>query len=261
VTFCTEIRSPTECQKLCEDFAAYFVNKIRNIKTTTRSRLRSLVVDPLQSDPAYCGPLLTTLTQPTADEVRKLISSMSAKSSPIDSIPTPIRKCISDDDAKTIAATMVSTRLDYCNSVLYNTSHCNISKLQPVHNTLARAVTCTRKRNHITPILADLHWLPIAARIDYKVVLLTFKTLTTKQPSYLHELLQAHRPARLLRSNEHINRLHDNGAWTSFATRAFSHAAPTIWNSLPQELTNQLSSLSVFKRNLKTFLYSRSFSQ
>jgi len=172
-----------------------------------------------------------------------------------------IRKCTSDDDAKTIAATMVSTRLDYCNSVLYNTSHCNISKLQRVHNALARAVTCTRNRDHITPILADLHWLPIAARIDYKVALLTFKTLTTKQPSYLHELLQVHRPARLLRSNEHINRLHDNGARTSFATRAFSHAAPTIWNSLPQELTNDLSSLSVFKRNLKTFLYSRSFSQ
>jgi len=95
-----------------------------------------------------------------------------------------IRKCISDDDAKTIAATMVSTRLDYCNSVLYNTSHCNISKLQRVHNALARAVTCTRNRDHITPILADLHWLPIADRIDYKVALQTFKTLTTKQPSY-----------------------------------------------------------------------------
>jgi len=156
---------------------------------------------------------------------------------------------------------MVSTRLDYRNSVLYNTLHCNISKLQCVHNALSRAATCTRKRDHIMPILADLYWLPIAAHIDYKVALLTFKTLTTKQPSYLHKLLHVHRPARLLRSNEHINWLHDNGARTSFATRAFSHAAPTIWNSLPQELTNDLSSLSVFKRNLKTFLYSHPFSQ
>jgi len=170
-----------------------------------------------------------------------------------------IRKCISDDDAKQIAVLLVSARLDYCNSVLYKTSQTNIAKLQRVHNALARAVTCTRKRDHITPILADLHWLPIAARIDYKIALVTFKTLTTKQPSYLYELLQLHRPTRQLRSNLQENRLHDFRARTAFGSRAFCHAAPTVWNSLPIELTNDLSSLLTFKRNLKTFLYNRSF--
>lgn len=170
-----------------------------------------------------------------------------------------VRKCISDDDAKSIAVSIISGKLDYCNSVLYGTSQSNIAKLQRVHNTLARAVTGARKRDRITPTLAGLHWLPIAARIDYKVALLTFKTLTTGRPSYLHELLQVHRPTRLLRSNEQINRLHDHGARTSFASRAFCHAAPTVWNYLPRELTNDLSSLSTFKRLLKTSLFSRSF--
>ena len=57
---------------------------------------------------------------------------------------------------------------------------------------LARAVTGARKRDRITPTLAGPHWLPIAACIDIKVVLLTFKTLATGRPSYLHELLQVH---------------------------------------------------------------------
>ena len=139
-----------------------------------------------------------------------------------------VRKCISDDDTKSIAMSIISGKLDYCNSILYGTSQSNIAKLQHVHNTLTRAVTGARKRDRITPTLAGLYWLPIAARIDYKVALLTFKMLTTGRPSYLHELLQVHRPVRLLRSNEQINRLHDHGARTSFANRAFCHAASTI---------------------------------
>src|SRR5664279_1822848 len=101
--------------------------------------------------------------------------------------------------------------------------------------------------------------LPIKARIDYKVAKLTFKTLTTSKPSYLSELLHSHTPARQLRSNEHAKRQHVIRAKTSFGQRAFSYAAPTVWNSLPHELTNNLSSFSAFKRCLKTFLYTRSF--
>jgi len=172
-----------------------------------------------------------------------------------------IRKCISNDDAKQIAVSVVTARLDYCNSILYRMSRTNIAKLQRVQNTLARVVTRARKRDHITPILQDLHWLPVAARIDYKVALLTFKTLTSEQPSYLNELLQLHRPMRSLslRSDERTNRLHVHVARTLFGSRAFCHAAPTVWNNLPNEITNDLSSITTFKRNLKTYLYTRSF--
>lgn len=170
-----------------------------------------------------------------------------------------IRKCISVDDAKQIAVSMVSARLDYCNSVLYNTTQSNLAKLQRLQNSLARVVTNTRKHEHITPVLAKLHWLPIAARIDYKIALLTYKTLVTKQPSYLYELLHVHQPTRSLRSAKQVNRLEVNSSRTCFASRAFCHASPTVWNSLPHELTNDLSSLSSFKRCLKTYMYRRSF--
>jgi hypothetical protein len=63
-----------------------------------------------------------------------------------------VRKCVSIDDAKQIAAAMVSARLDYCNSILYKTSMSNISKLQRLQNSLARVVSGARKRDHITPI-------------------------------------------------------------------------------------------------------------
>src|SRR5208282_1917035 len=103
--------------------------------------------------------------------------------------------------------------------------------------TLTRIVTCTSRRDNIMPILVDLHWLPVVTRIDYKIALLTFKAMTTDQPGYLRELLQITRPTRLLRSNGHINRLHDNVARTVFASRAFRHAAPAVWNALPLDIT------------------------
>jgi hypothetical protein len=170
-----------------------------------------------------------------------------------------VRKCVSIDDAKQIAAAMVSARLDYCNSILYKTSMSNISKLQRLQNSLARVVSGARKRDHITPILADLHWLPINARIDYKLALITFKSLVLQQPSYLHELLTVAHSSRSLRSSTQVNRLQTTCSRTSFGSRAFCCSAPAVWNSLPLELTNNLSSLPVFKRDLKTYLYRRSF--
>jgi len=61
--------------------------------------------------------------------------------------------------ARTVACAMVAGRLDYCNAVLYGSSSMNIDKLQRVQNTLARVVSKTHRRDHITPVLADLHWL------------------------------------------------------------------------------------------------------
>jgi len=52
-----------------------------------------------------------------------------------------------------------------------------------------RTVMTTSKREHITPVLAELHWLPVAARIDFRIAVITFNLLTTEQPSYLCELL------------------------------------------------------------------------
>jgi hypothetical protein len=171
-----------------------------------------------------------------------------------------IRKLLTIADIKTVATAVVSSRLDYCNSLLYGMTDCNIHRLQRIQNSLARLVTNSNSRSHITPILAELHWLPVNARIEYKVALLTYKTMTTERPLYLHELLRLYKPVRQLRSSSHCS-LHDDGAKIVFGSRALCHAAPTVWNSLPCCLTDefQTMSLTVFKRHLKTHFYKKSF--
>ena len=149
----------------------------------------------------------------------------------------------------------VSSRLDYCNSILYGTSTSNLNKLQRVQNALACTVMMTKKCDHITPVLARLHWLPVTARIHFKIALLTFNALTTHQPSYIHDLLHLHCSSRPLRSSSH-NLLEIPRMRTGFAQRSFTYSAPHIWNSLPHVITDNLDvTANTFKTKLKTFYY------
>ena len=96
-----------------------------------------------------------------------------------------VRSCLPPLILRTVACSIISAKLDYFNSLLYVTTHGNIHKLQLVQNSLARLVTGTRKFDHISPVLAKLHWLPVSYRITYKIAVLTHKTLSTSQPGYL----------------------------------------------------------------------------
>jgi len=169
-----------------------------------------------------------------------------------------IRRHISEDAAKTTACSMVNGWLDYCNSLLHRTSSSNIKKLQPVQNSVARIITRRRLLDHITPVLADLHWLPVQYRIQYKFAVITFNVLTTQQPSYLHDQIRSHASTRQLRSDGQ-GLLQVDRVNSVFAERAFRHSAPTVWNSLPQHLISYLSNFPTFKRHLKTELYRRAF--
>jgi len=167
-----------------------------------------------------------------------------------------IRKRVTIDVALTIASTMVSARLDNCNAILHRTSKSNIQKQQRAQNSIACIVTGTRWLEHITPVLARLHWLKIADRIECKVALLTFKAL--KQAS-LSGQLQLCASVWQLRSSDRNNRLYLNSHRTTFASRAFRNAAPIIWNSMSHQLTDDLSCPASFHHNLKTHLFSKSF--
>ena len=92
------------------------------------------------------------------------------------------------------------SKLDICNSLLYGLPQYLIDRLQAVQNCAARLVTRSRKHDHITPILKQLHWLPVYSRIKYKILLLTFKALHGLAPSYITEILQPYRSSRSLRS-------------------------------------------------------------
>ena len=85
--------------------------------------------------------------------------------------------------AKTVASALVNSQIDYANSVLYNTSSGNMLKLQRVQNLLACVVTCTKRVEHIHPVLYQLHWLPVNYRINHKVATLAYEVRTVNGKS------------------------------------------------------------------------------
>ena len=96
-----------------------------------------------------------------------------------------IRKILSDKTVAMIIHAFVMSRIDYGNSLLLNISSYQLAKLQRAQNSAARMLSKTRKRDHITPILEGLHWLPIRERIECKILLLTWKALHGFAPSYI----------------------------------------------------------------------------
>ena len=112
-----------------------------------------------------------------------------------------IRSYLSLDAAKKLAVSFVLSRLDYCNSLLFGITEEKLTKLQRIQNTAARIVLRQPKRTGATSLLRTLHWLPVKARIEYKVATLCFHTLHTDSfPPYLSELILPYTPARSLRS-------------------------------------------------------------
>ena len=90
----------------------------------------------------------------------------------------------------------VTSRLDNGNALLYGLSQNQISRLQHIQNTAARVVTLSRKSCHITPILKELHWLPVSQRIVFKLMLIVHKSFNNIAPIYISELLKVYTPSR-----------------------------------------------------------------
>ena len=147
----------------------------------------------------------------------------------------------------------------YYNSVLYGLPSYQITRLQHVQNAAARPTMRIQKFDHITPILISLHWLPIEARISFKILLLTYKILNGLAPGYLSDLISAYKHSRALRS-AHKNLLAvPRTKLKTFGDRCFSVASPILWNGLPSSI--KLSpSVPVFKKRLKTHFFKEYFS-
>ena len=97
-----------------------------------------------------------------------------------------IRHSLDLISAVLLGNSLVSSRLDFCNSLFYGLPKSSLKRLQCVQNTLARVVISScKKYDHIQPVLHQLHWLPVDKRIEFKIATLTYKVLETSQPSYL----------------------------------------------------------------------------
>ena len=170
-----------------------------------------------------------------------------------------IRDYLTENAAKTIVHSLVCSRIDYCNALLFGISESSLSKLQRLQNCAARLVTKQSKYCNITEVLIDLHWLPVKARIDFKILLWAFKCLKGIAPIYLSELLTVRENKRTLRSSSDIllNIPKTNAKYAG--DRAFEACAPRLWNNLPRDI-RICDKIDVFKQKLKTHLFRKYYS-
>src|SRR4029434_9967485 len=128
--------------------------------------------------------------------------------------------------------------------------------LQMIQNAPARLVFIQPKRAHVTPLLIDLHWLPVAARIKFKSLMLAYSVLDGSAPTYLNNLVRANVTPTMLRSSS--ERLMALPSVQVQQSRLFSFVVPLWWNELPST-TRAGASLSTFKKLLKTLLFREHF--
>ena len=149
----------------------------------------------------------------------------------------------------TIINSLVFSKLFYCLSTWASTTKKNIARLQKVQNFAARIVTGARKYDHITPILKELHWLPVAKQLEVRDTLMAFKCIKGLAPPSLCNKFttrsQVHN--RNTRNNDKLNIPFFRSAT---GQRSFSYRAAQLWNDLPEILTN-IVSFNVFKNAIK----------
>jgi len=168
-----------------------------------------------------------------------------------------VRHSLSMDATKTLASAFISSRLDYCNSLLAGATSGLRTKLQFVQYAAARFVTMSLKFDIITPELRDLHWLPVRRRITFKVTTLVYKCLHGFVPPYLAEdcVLVASLSGRQHLRSADTCKLFVSKTLTNYGSWSFAVSEPNSWNNLPAEL-RLTDTLTTYRRKLKTYLFS-----
>ena len=166
-----------------------------------------------------------------------------------------IRHYLDRETTLKLTTAFVTSRLDFCNSLVFGLPDCQIAKLQRVQNTAARLVLGLPKREHAHPMLQQLHWLPVQQRAQFKILLITYKALHGKTPAFISNLIRKYIPRRSLRSSAELLLEMPTCPRTKFyGERSFAIAAATQWNRLPTEIRH-VNSVQQFKTKLKTHLF------
>ena len=169
-----------------------------------------------------------------------------------------LRKYLDRDSLECLVHAFITSKLDYCNSLLYGLPASQLNRLQRIQNTAARILTGTHRYEHIRPVLQELHWLPVDKRVEYKILLLVYKSLSNLAPGYLKELLVPHAPTRSLRSRDQQLLKVPFTSSALVQSRAFSVTGPRLWNALPCAIRSAANTES-FKTKLKTHLFKEAY--
>jgi hypothetical protein len=171
-----------------------------------------------------------------------------------------IRRYLDFETCNNVVRSLILSRLDYGNILLMGSNVTEIARLQVLQNWAAKIIFQASKKDHASPLLTQLHWLPVKQRLYFKVMCYVYKCLADLGPAYLTSCLTLFTPSREgLRSATDTTRLLVPRIRTrtlkSAADKAFSFHAPNLWNQLPISVRTS-TSLPVFKRGLKTHLFS-----
>ena len=157
-----------------------------------------------------------------------------------------IRHLLDDKDTESLMHAIMSSRIDYCNSLFCGINKNLISKLQKVQNAAARLISKRRKHESVRDVLVELHWLPVEQRIIFKILLLTYKILNGIAPDCLASLLTVRRADEFLLKNVYFDSV--------YGRRRFAYVAPRYWNALPFHIRSA-QNIDTFKRLTKTILF------
>ena len=174
-----------------------------------------------------------------------------------------IRPLLDLNTSVLLANALVSSRLDYCNSLFLSLTDFELRRLQLVQN--SAGLSLVPLNTLITPQLKKLHWLPVKYRVQVKIDLITYKILNQGQPVYLRELIHPYTSSRnARRSTPKFKFLHtptfDHKVHSSIKhfSNSFSHYAPVLWNSFPFQIRYS-PSVASFRKHLKTHLSNSNF--
>ena len=168
-----------------------------------------------------------------------------------------IRRFMTSTATATLVSAFILSRIDYCNSLLFASTHGVISHLQRIQNYAARVILRLPKSSSITIHLKSLHWLPVKVRSNYQIACLCYHCHSSTAPSYVTGML--HRKplhTRNTRSSSYTMPLLNRHAHSkaTLGDRSFSFASSSVWNSIPNDV-RCAPSLSSFKSRLKTCLF------
>jgi exonuclease III len=235
--------------KLNADKSEYIVIRSKQIAQTFQTS--SLSMDGASLMPSTATKNLGTVMQSDASMDAQVKAVCSACYLLLRNI-NKIKKFMDRSTLDKLIHAFISCKLDYCNGLLVGATQSQIKRLQKVQNAAARMLTGASWREHMTPVLRELHWLPVEQRIKYKVLLIVHKVLRGDGPAYLSSFIKP-REDQGLRAHHHLQVPFTRAA--SVFDRAFSVAAPRMWNDLPIALRDPTKQTETFKKQLKTHLF------